>query len=55
MGGRILEITFTLIAMFLVITNAENFSKAANAVGNVYINAVSTLQGRQPTGMAAQV
>lgn len=46
MVGRILEITFVLVMMYLVIANASNFSKAIGAVGGVYIGAVKTLQGR---------
>jgi hypothetical protein len=46
MISRILEITFVLVLAFLVIANADNFSKAIRAVGSVYIGAVRTLQGR---------
>lgn len=46
MIGRIIEVTFTLIAMYLIIINADKFSTAANAVGGVYVNAVRTLQGQ---------
>lgn len=50
MVGRVIEVTFTLIAMYLVITNADKFSTAANAVGGVYVNAVRALQGAPAQG-----
>lgn len=49
MFGRIIEVTFTLIAMYIIIINADKFSTAANAVGGVYVNAVRALQGQPGT------
>jgi hypothetical protein len=46
MINRILEITFVLVMAYLVIANAENFSRAIGAIGSVYVGAVRTLQGR---------
>lgn len=46
MGGRILEITLILVMAYLIFINADGFSKAAEASGGVYINAVKALQGR---------
>lgn len=43
---RIIEGTFTAILAYLVIANADGFSKAIGAIGDVYTKAVSTLQGR---------
>jgi hypothetical protein len=45
-GERIIEGTITLIMAYLVIANADKFSTAAGAVGNVYTEAVKALQGR---------
>lgn len=44
--GRILEGTFTLILVFLVITRADGFSTAIGAIGKLYQGSVSVLQGR---------
>lgn len=44
--SKILEITFVLVLVFLVITNANGFSSAVRAIGGVYSSAVKTLQGR---------
>jgi len=44
--NRIIEGTITLILVFLVLTNAQSFDTVASAIGNVYSNAVRTLQGR---------
>lgn len=49
MFGRIIELTAVLIGMFLIITNAGDFSRATAAVGNLYLGAVQTLQGRGNT------
>lgn len=46
MGGKIIEGTITLVMAFLVISNADKFSTAAQAVGSVYTEAVKALQGR---------
>jgi hypothetical protein len=46
MVGNIIEASLVLIALFLVVTNAQGFSDAANSVGGVYVNAVKALQGR---------
>lgn len=46
MVGQILQITFVLVAMFLVLSRAGEFSQAAAAIGGVYNGAVKTLQGR---------
>lgn len=44
--GQILEISFVLILVYLVVTNFVGFSSATNAVGNLYTSGVRTLQGR---------
>lgn len=44
--NRIIELTGTLVLVFLVLTNAKGFDTVASAVGNVYTSAVRTLQGR---------
>jgi hypothetical protein len=44
--GDIIEVTFVLIMAYLILTNADGFSKAATAVSGLYNGAVRTLQGR---------
>lgn len=44
--GRILEISFVLVFVYLVVTNFVGFSAATNAIGNLYTGGVRTLQGR---------
>jgi hypothetical protein len=44
--SQVLEITFILILLYLVLTNGSAFSQVVGASGNVYTNAVRTLQGR---------
>lgn len=50
MWAQIIEGTITLVLAYLVIANADKFSTAATAVGAVYVNAVTALQGRMPSG-----
>lgn len=44
--NRVIEITFVLIVVYLVIVNAIDFSIVVNTIGTLYIEAVKTLQGR---------
>lgn len=44
--NRWIEITFTLVLVFLVLSNGQAFSMIANTVGSVYANSVKVLQGR---------
>lgn len=44
--GRILEITFVAIVLYLVLTNSSGFSKAITSIGNTYVSGVKALQGR---------
>ena len=46
MVGRVIEGTITLVAVYLILSNASGFSAAAQAVGNGYVGAVKALQGR---------
>lgn len=46
MLSRILEISFTLIMIYLVLSQADNFSTVIKSAGDIYIKAVKTLQGR---------
>lgn len=46
MVGRIIEGTITLVVTYLVLTNAQGFSAAAQSVANGYIGSVKALQGR---------
>jgi hypothetical protein len=43
---RILEITFTLIILYLVLSRAEGFSEVVRSISSAYIGSVKTLQGR---------
>ncbi len=44
--GRILEITFVLIVLYLVLSNGSSFGSVVNTIGSTYIGAVKALQGR---------
>jgi len=44
--GRVLEITFILVLMYLVLTNGSAFSQVTQSIGSVYTSSVRTLQGR---------
>ena len=44
--SQVLEGTFVLIVIFLVLSRASAFSKATGAIGSVYISSVKALQGR---------
>ena len=44
--GRVLEITFLLILVYLVLSRALGFSTAVRSVGKVYVDSVKALQGR---------
>jgi hypothetical protein len=46
MFPRVIEATFVLIMAYLIILNGDKFSIAVKAAGEVYTNAVKTLQGR---------
>lgn len=46
MIGRILEITFSLVLVYLILTNADSFARVTSAVSEAYTSAVRTLQGR---------
>lgn len=46
MVGRVLEITFVAVLLFLVVTNADGFARVTTAIGSVYSQSVRTLQGR---------
>jgi len=43
---RVLEITFVLIILYLVLANAYGFSSAVTSIGSVYTTSVKALQGR---------
>lgn len=43
---KLIEITATLIIVYLVVINGEKFSQVVGAVGGVYNNSIRTLQGR---------
>jgi hypothetical protein len=44
--NRIIEVTVTLIVLYLLFTNAGAVSQLLSAAGNVYTQSVKTLQGR---------
>jgi len=43
---RVIEITFTLILVYLILANAFGFSSVVSSIGNVYVQSVKALQGR---------
>lgn len=45
MVSRIIEGTFTIVIIGLVLANADTFSTAIRAVSSVYTEAVKTLSG----------
>lgn len=44
--NRILEITFVAVIVYLVLSRATDFNIAITAIGDVYSQAVRTLQAR---------
>ncbi len=46
MIGRWMEITFVLIAVYLVLDNAFGFTQVVQAIGSAYSVMVKTLQAR---------
>lgn len=44
--NRVVEITFVLVALFLVLSNAGAFGTVVTSIGNVYSSSVRTLQGK---------
>lgn len=46
MVGKVIEGTVFLVALYLVVANASNFSTVVNSVGGQYFNAVKVLQAR---------
>lgn len=42
----IIEATFALIFIYLVVSQSFGFSRVITAFGETYVNAVKTLQGR---------
>lgn len=45
MVGQIIEGTILLVAIMLILTNANGFYTVASAIGSTYVAAVQTLQG----------
>jgi hypothetical protein len=43
---QVLEITFVLVLMYLVLSNGTAFNSIVSSIGSVYVNAVKTLQGK---------
>lgn len=46
MLNRIIEVTFVLIILYLVVANAAGFAQAIRAIGGVYTDSVKALQAR---------
>lgn len=46
MVERWIEITFTLILVYLILTRASGFSQVVREIGSAYTGAVKALQGR---------
>lgn len=45
MVSRVIEGTFVIVIVGLVLANASSFSQAARAIGDVYTGAVRALSG----------
>lgn len=43
---RLLEITFTLILVYLILTQAKGFSSSVRSLSSAYTEGVKALQGR---------
>ncbi len=43
--NNLMEITFTLIMLYLILRNASGFSSAIRAVSSAYVSGVRALQG----------
>lgn len=43
---RLLEITFVLIVIYLVLSKSSGFSSVVRSLGSVYTQGVAALQGR---------
>lgn len=46
MVDRVLEVSFTLILVYLVLSRASGFSNVVRSIGSAYVEAVKALQGR---------
>lgn len=44
--NRVIEVTFVLIVLFLVLSRATGFSRAISSISQGYVQAVKALQGR---------
>jgi len=44
--GEIIEITFFIILIYLILSRAEGFSSVVRSTSNAYVGAVKALQGR---------
>lgn len=45
MVARVIEGTITVLLVGIILSNADGFSKAAQAIGGVYVDAVKALRG----------
>jgi len=43
---NLLELTFTLILVYLIVTNASGFANSVRSLGSVYTSSIKALQGR---------
>lgn len=46
MVSRVLEITFSLILVYLILSKASGFSSAVSSISSGYVSSVKALQGR---------
>jgi hypothetical protein len=44
--ARVIEITFLLIVLYLVLSNSNSFATVINAASGAYSSSVKVLQGR---------
>lgn len=46
MVSKILEISFTAIVLFLILSNGDKFAQVMSSISGAYVQGVRTLQGR---------
>lgn len=44
--NHVVEVTFTLVLVYLILANSVGFSSVITSAGSVYVNSVKALQGR---------
>lgn len=44
--SRIIEVSFLLVLVYLVLSNGSSFGQVVSSIGSVYSGSIKTLQGR---------